>query len=157
MDFYNNMLSTINTCSNEKDAMQRDMTEYKTYKFLKYDQCHLTKSYCDKKSFWMGCVRHGYEYCCYDQITTKIFAEGLKEQLNKNWDSCNDISINDLKDISFRSCREGEIPHINKCFATNKYTEFQQALFRQATKGISIQGLTEQVVNSMAIDLDLQK
>ncbi|RLA84017.1 MAG: hypothetical protein DRG78_02590 [Epsilonproteobacteria bacterium] len=157
MDLYSNMLASINTCDNEQDAMEHSMLHYKTHKFLSHDQCHLADTYCDKESSWLGCVRKGYDYCCYDQVTTKIFAEGLKAQLNKNWDSCVDITVNDLKDISFRSCREGEIAHINKCFPMGKYDEFQKALFKQATKGISIEGLTEQVINSMAIDTDHKK
>lgn len=152
MDFSSNVMASIDTCTNEEDAMQWDVHHLKTQRFLKHDQCHFVESYCDKKAKFFGCVRTGYKYCCYDQITTKIFAEGLKEQLGKNWDSCNDIEINDLKDISFRECGPNENPQTNKCFPTGKYSEFQQTLFKQASKGISFDGLSQQVINSMAIE-----
>lgn len=152
MDLSSNVMASINTCSDEEDAMQWDVHHLKTQKFLKHDQCHFVESYCDKKASFFGCVRTGYKYCCYDQITTKIFAEGLKEQLGKNWDSCNNININDLKDISFRECGPTENPQTNKCFPTGKYSEFQQTLFKQASKGISFDGLSQQVINSMAIE-----
>lgn len=151
-DLSSNVMANINTCTKEEDAMQWDVHHLKTQKFLKHDQCHYVKSYCDQKSTFFGCVRTAYKYCCYDQITTKIFAEGLKEQLGKNWDSCNDININDLKDISFRECGPTENPLTNKCFPTGKYSEFQQTLFQQASKGISFDGLSQQVINSMAIE-----
>lgn len=81
MDLYTNMLTEIDTCESEKDAIQRSMNEYKTNKFKKNDLCRLTRVYCDKKMNILGikkCVRDGYDFCCYDQQTTKIFAEALK-------------------------------------------------------------------------------
>lgn len=158
-DLFTNVFASVNTCKNEMDAMQWDMLHYKTYKFLNFDQCIQTRSYCDEKSSWFGCVRKGYDYCCFDQITTKIFAEGLKEQLypagtspEVKWQDCAGITINDLQNISFQECGPNQDPYINKCFPTSKYSEFQQTLFRQASKGIDISGLTEQVINSMAIE-----
>lgn len=151
MDLYTNSLATIDTCNSEEDALQYDLDHLKTQKFLKNDQCHFVKSYCDAKG-WFGCVRTGYNYCCFDQITTRIFAEGIKEQLGTDWTKCNDIKINDLKDISFRECGPNESPKTDKCFPTGKYSEFQQTLFKQASKGISFDGLSEQVTSSMAID-----
>lgn len=152
MDLMTNVFASVNTCNNEEDAMSWDMVHYKTMKFNSHEQCVQTDSYCDKDTSWFGCVRKGYSFCCYDQITTKIFASGLKEQLGKGWEKCNDITIEDLKDISFRTCNEGEDPYLDKCFSTKSMNEFQQALFRQSVKGIDMGGLIEQVKNSMAID-----
>lgn len=152
MDLMTNVFTSIDTCNNETDALQAGLKDYKTHQAVGHEMCVPTNSYCEKKGFLGKCVRDAYEYCCYDKITTKIFAEGLKAQLNKGWESCNDITINDLKKISYRVCREGEIPYINKCFPASKYSEYQQALFRQSVRGIDMNGLTEQVTNSMAID-----
>ena len=157
MDLFTNVFAKVDTCDNEEDAMQWDILHLKTQKFMKFDQCVLKEEYCDKEASWFGskkCVRDGYDWCCYDQITTRIFAEGIKAQLGKGWDSCNDITVNDLKDISFNACKPGQNPQADKCFPTDKYSEFQQALFRQAAKGIDMQGLSEQVINSMALDTE---
>jgi len=156
MDLMSNVFAKIDTCNDETDAMQWGMLDYKTNKFQNQEQCHYVKTECDKKvnfGFSKKCVRERKEYCCYDQITTKVFAEGLKAQLNKGWDSCSDIEVDDLKDISFRECRDGEIPHINKCIPTESYSEFQQVIMRQASKNLNssmADGLIDQAKQSMS-------
>ena len=85
-------------------------------------------------------------------LTTRIFVEGLKEQLGKGWDSCNDLTINDLKNISFRPCRAGEDPMNDKCFSAAKHAELRASLLRAANKGgIDADKLKQQAINSMAI------
>lgn len=153
LDLYNNMLVKIDTCSNEVDAIGRSLLDYKTNKFLNNGLCRQVKTYCDKYinfGIVKKCVRDGYDYCCYDKATTKIFAEALKEQLNQGWDNCQGITINDLKNISFRECRTGELPSVNKCIATDKFDDYKQTLFKQATKGISVQGLAEQIKQAIS-------
>lgn len=158
MDLATNVFAKIDTCSNEKDAMQWDMLDFKTNKFMNKEQCHFVKSSCDQMANFgikKKCVRDKYEYCCYDQITTRIFAEGLKIQLGKDWSSCNDIGVDDLKDVNFRECRTGEIANINKCFPTEQFSDFQKVLFRQASKNINStlsEGLVNQAINSMSIN-----
>ena len=157
MDLATNVFTKIDTCTDEEDAIQWSMKDFKTNKFLNKEMCTYTGSECDKKvSFGFGkkCVRTRKEYCCYDQITTRVFAEGIKEQLNIPLKECNSINIDDLKDISYRECRPGEIASINKCIPTSKYTEFQKVLFRQASKNITTDvgvGLVDQAIKSMAI------
>lgn len=156
LDLYSNMFTKINTCESESDAIARSMNEYKTNKFNHNGLCKQTRTYCDKYLNYGGvtgakkCVRDGYDFCCYDKATTKIFAEALKEQLNQNWDNCVGITINDLKDISFRECRTGEIPSINKCIATDKFDDYKATLFKQATKGVNVQGLVEQIKQAIS-------
>jgi hypothetical protein len=156
LDLATNVFAGVNTCENEEDALQWDILNYKTHKFLKQEQCHFVKTECDQKTSWMGCVRQRKEYCCYDMVLTRIFAEGLKEQLGKNWDSCNDITINDLKEISFNECLPNQDPKIHKCMPTGNYNDFERVLFRQATKKLDsntmTQGLLQQIQNSMAIE-----
>lgn len=154
MDLVNNVFADIDTCNDEDDAMQTDILHYKTLKFNKQEQCKQTRTECDQESFWGDCVRHKNEYCCYDMILTRIFAEGLKAQLGKDWTSCNDITINDLKDISFNECGPGEDPYRDKCMPIDKYSEFEQTLFRRSAKKLNTnqtEGLIKQVQNSMAI------
>lgn len=152
IDLYTNMFARINTCDDEADAIAKDLLEYKTNKFNKNGLCKEVRSYCDKYMIYglaRRCVRDAYEFCCYDKATTKIFAESLKEQLNQNWDNCQGITINDLKDISFRECRVGEVPSINKCISTDKFSEYKRTLFQQATRGVSVEGLAEQVMQAI--------
>jgi hypothetical protein len=96
-------------------------------------------------------MRHKEEYCCYDQITTRIFAEGIKEQLGKNWDSCNDITIKDIKNISFRKCKVGEDPYADHCFPAAKYDEFVESIKAQGFKNIDVESVASQAMNSLAI------
>lgn len=155
MDLYTNMFAKIDTCNKESDAIARSMNEYKTLTFNKNDLCKQTKTYCDKYlnlGFTKKCVRTGYDFCCYDKQTTKIFAEGLKEQLSHDWSTCQGITINDLENISFRECRAGEVPSVNKCMATGKFDEYESTLFKQATRGINIEGLEEQIRNAIATE-----
>jgi hypothetical protein len=70
--------------------------------------------------------------------------------LNQGWENCQGITINDLKNISFRECRTGELPSVNKCIATDKFDDYIQTLFKQATKGINVQGLAEQIKQAIS-------
>lgn len=154
MDLFVNMFAKIDTCNDEVDAMARSLLEYKTLKFNKESQlCHPTREYCDKKfsfGFVKKCVRKGYDFCCYDKQTTKIFAIGLKEQLNQGWNNCVGITINDLKDVSFRECKDNEVPHIDKCISTKNYSEYKNTLFKQANKNINSNVLIEQIQEAMS-------
>jgi len=146
-----------NACNNTKIAMQWGMIQYKTNKFSQFEMCHHVKSECAAKWFWGSCMRTREKYCCYDQILTRIFAEGLKAELYKPddpnmWASCNNLTINDLKNLSFRECKEGETPYENHCFLRSKYNEFKNAIFRASNKGgFNIDALRQQAINSMAI------
>jgi hypothetical protein len=154
MDLFVNMFTKIDTCNDEVDAMARSLLEYKTLKFNKESQlCHPTREYCDKKfsfGFVKKCVRKGYDFCCYDKQTTKIFAIGLKEQLNQGWNNCVGITINDLKDVSFRECKDNEVPHIDKCISSKNYSEYKNTLFKQANKNINSNVLIEQIQEAMS-------
>ena len=146
-----------NACSNTKIAMQWGMIQYKTNKFSQFEMCHHKGGHCVAKWFWGKCMRSREDYCCYDQILTRIFAEGLKSQLYppgdpNMWNSCNDLTINDLKNLSFRECKEGESPYKDHCFPASKYNEFKNAIFRAANKGgFDVDALKQQAINSMAI------
>ncbi len=108
-----------------------------------------------KKAVWGECVQHKYSYCCYDSILTKVFAEGVKEQTGRGWESCNDLTIADLKKISFRECKPGETPRKDRCFSTEKHSEFKQVLFRQASKNMqgvkNIEGISKHMQDAMSI------
>lgn len=76
----------------------------------------------------------------------------MKAQLGKDWSSCNDLTINDLKDISFRPCQDTESAGANKCFPKDKYDELITSLLKAAQKnGVSTGSIVNQAINSMAI------
>ena len=143
-----------NACSSQEDALQWGMLQFKTNQHMNFGQCHQTGSKCVAKWFWGSCMRSKNEYCCYDQISTRIMMEGLKEQLGRSWDNCSDISINDFKNINLTPCKVGQDPFRDKCFPRGKYDEFVNMMMTQASKGLSTMGmqdLIDQSINSMAI------
>lgn len=149
-------LESGDACHDTDIASQWGLIQLKTNRFLNFDQCHKTSSECAAKWFWGSCMRDKHEYCCYDQISTRIFAEGLKEQMYppgdpNMWASCKDITINDLKDISFRKCLEGEQAYRDHCFPANKYLEFENAIRNNGVVDFDFQGAANQAINSLAI------
>lgn len=143
-----------NACSSQDDAIKWGMIQFKTNQHLNFGQCHQTGSKCVAKWFWGSCMRTRHEYCCYDQIATRIMMEGLKAQLGRDWSNCSDVSINDFKNISFTPCKEGQDPFQDGCFPRSKYDEFIETMKRQASKGLDTMGMEDivrQGINSMAI------
>lgn len=90
--------------------------------------------------------------CCYDQEVTKIFVEGAKVQLGKGWavGSCDDITIDDLKNISFRACLAGEDPVADTCFPRDSYNQLNEALRRSSSVELGADTLVNQAINSIA-------
>lgn len=141
-------------CHDQEIAAKWGMIQFKTNQHLNFDQCHKTGSSCVAKYFWGSCMRTRHNYCCYDQIGTRIIVEGLKVQLGKDWKNCSDVSINELKDISFTPCSAGQDPQADKCFPADKYEEFIDMLKTQASKGmdtLNMNDLVNQGINAMAI------
>lgn len=143
-----------NACTDQEIAIKWGTDQFKTNQHLNFGQCHYISTNCAAKWFWGKCMRQRNNYCCYDQITTRVMMEGIKPQLGKDWSSCNDISINDLKNISFQPCAPNQDPYLDKCFPLDKFNEFQTEITKQASKGLgsqSMQDVVDQAVNSMAI------
>jgi len=128
--------SKCNACTSIKCAMKVDKSglQAKTNQFLNRSMCHYINTNCSWKVFLFGCLRHESHYCCYDQILTRIFVEQAKLQLNKNWNSCNDISFDDLNKLSFRQCGPHENQYKDKCM---DFTEFTTVLQRQLNKKLN--------------------
>ena len=143
--------SSGNACSDEKIAMKWGIQQYKTYKGLIGNQCHFIQSECAAKWFWGSCMRHRNNYCCYDQELTRIFVEGAKVELNKEWHKgeCDDISLSDLKNISFRKCLADENASTDKCFPVDKWNELNSALRKQITKGYDASSIVDSAIDSM--------
>lgn len=138
---------SIDTCHNKEDAIQAGSRHEKTQESLPYDLCHLTNSYCVEKDLsGSGCALHGFDYCCYDQILTKVLVEQFKAQLGRDWTHCTGISLRDLNYISFRQCtdsemengfdgskkvgiynQQGSFQYINKCIDLTDFKNFLQA------------------------------
>lgn len=144
--------SSGNACTDEKIAQSQKPIQLKTNKFQKFGQCHHTGGSCSKKMLG-SCSLNKETYCCYDQIMTRIFAEGVKAQRGTGWNSCNDITINDLKNISFTPCTPQQDPYTDKCFPIASYRELNNELKKQIKKGLAVDGDTfmSQVQNAMEV------
>jgi len=142
-------IGSMDSCGDMEDAAQ--WGHLKTYQHVNFDQCHHKGSECAAKWFWGSCMRDREKYCCYDMITTRIIAEGLKEQFCKNWDSCSDFSIEELKQMNFVPCKDGEDACTHKCFPQDKYKEFFNAMTKSASKDMDgdMQAIMNQIMGMM--------
>jgi hypothetical protein len=153
------MLTSVsegNACSDEDIAMKWGIQQFKTNKALKFKQCHATDSECAAKWFWGDCMRDRYFHCCYDQEMTRIFVEGVKAQIPKSWNKneCDDISLTDLKNISFRKCLDEEDAATDKCFPQVSWLALNDAIKKQTVKGFDASTLTNMAVDAMPIGDD---
>ncbi|MFA6195332.1 MAG: hypothetical protein WC656_01655 [Sulfurimonas sp.] len=153
------MLTSVsegNACTDEDIAMKWGMQQFKTNKALKFSQCHATGSECAAKYFWGSCMRTRNLSCCYDQEMTKIFVEGVKAQIPKAWvkNQCDDIGLEDLKNVSFRKCLNSEDPVIAKCFPQASWLALNDAIKKQTVKGFDASSLTNMAVDAMPIGND---
>lgn len=146
---------SVNACTNLEDATKLGVLQMKTNRFINYNQCYATESTCQKK-FLGKCILKRDNHCCYDQITTRIFAEGVKEQLGLDFKVCNNITLEHLKQISFRRCTNGENPKTDKCFPANKWDEYQAAITAQGVTGFDAGSLVQTGINSLGVTTQLQ-
>lgn len=146
---------SVNACSNLDDATKLGVLQMKTNRFINYDQCYSAGSKCQKK-FLGSCILRRNYHCCYDQISTRIFAEGVKEQLGLDRNVCDNINIEYLKQISFRKCNDGENPVVNKCFPANKWEEYQAAITAKGVTGFDAGSLVQTGINSLGVTTTLQ-
>lgn len=146
---------SVNACSNLEDATKLGVLQMKTNRFINYNQCYATESTCQKK-FLGKCILKRNYHCCYDQITTRIFAEGVKEQLGLDRNVCNNITLEHLKLISFRKCASGENPKADNCFPSAKWDEYQAAITAQGVTGFDASALVQTGINSLGVTNTLQ-
>jgi len=99
----------VNSCHKKKDAEAQGSRHEQTFKSLKYNLCRPLYDLCTQNWQWGGCSLHSHEYCCYDQLMTKVLVEQIKAELGRDWRNCTGISIRDLNYISFRQCTPEEM------------------------------------------------
>jgi len=104
----------IDSCHNEGDAKEIGSRHEKTQKALKYDLCHAVSRECAETSILVGeggflnnsCSLDGLNYCCYDQLLTKVLVEQIKAQLGRDYSHCTGITLHDLNYISLQQCSD---------------------------------------------------
>uniref|UniRef100_UPI0035AE9A2D hypothetical protein n=1 Tax=Flavobacterium sp. TaxID=239 RepID=UPI0035AE9A2D len=69
---------------------------------------------------------------------------------------CNNITLEHLKQISFRRCTNGENPKTDKCFPANKWDEYQAAITAQGVTGFDASALVQTGINSLGVTTTLQ-
>lgn len=146
---------SVNACTKLEDAVKLGTLQMQTNRFISYNQCYATESKCQKK-FLGKCILKRDYHCCYDQITTRIFAEGVKEQLGLDRKVCNNITLEHLKQISFRKCTSSENPKTNNCFPAAKWDEYQAAITAQGVTGFDAGSLVQTGINSLGVTTTLQ-
>lgn len=103
----------INSCQDEDDADEQGTRHKKTYEALPNNLCYFVYDKCVDNcgDAFLGLAKElrGYNYCCYDQILTKVLVVQLKAQLGRDWSNCTGITLRDLNFVSFRQCKEEEM------------------------------------------------
>ena len=94
---------SVDSCNNREDAQAQGTRHLKTMESLPHGLCHFVEETC-KDKFLGNCILHGYHYCCYDQVLSRVLVEQIKAQLGRDWAHCTGITLRDLKYVSFRQC-----------------------------------------------------
>ena len=144
-----------NTCTDMELAEKRaqkegDNTYITTNKRISLGLC--TKVATEERSKIGGTpIRKRHHYCCFDQVTTRVMAEGSMVQLGKKMtkENCAPLTVDDLANVSFRACKTGEDPNKNSCFPTQKFQELTDAFMSGASIGIeeAVEGIVNSVLN----------
>jgi len=103
MNVTDSMIAKINTCGREDDAKEKGSRHEATYHALQYGLCHRIDVQASGKKV-LNTYKKIYTFCCYDDKITRIIVEQAKAQFAKDWQHCTDITINELKNISFSTC-----------------------------------------------------
>ena len=102
----------IDSCHNQDDADEQGSRHAKTCESLPYDLCYFVYDECVDNcgDEFLGLAKElrGYNYCCYDQILTKVLVVQLKAQLGRDWSHCTGITLRDLNYVSFQQCSESD-------------------------------------------------
>jgi hypothetical protein len=102
----------IDSCHNQDDADEQGSRHAKTCESLPYDLCYFVYDECVDNcgDAFLGLAKElrGYNYCCYDQILTKVLVVQLKAQLGRDWSHCTGITLRDLNYVSFQQCSESD-------------------------------------------------
>jgi hypothetical protein len=113
----------MNSCVSEEDAQDAGSRHLKTWSALQMNTCHAQNKRCvQEKDGWQtlfgssGCSLWGYDYCCYDQILSKVLVVQIKAQLGRDYNHCGDISLRDLNYVSFRQCKSPNDTHPSNGF-----------------------------------------
>lgn len=144
-----------NTCTDMELAEKRaqkegDNTYITTNKRISLGLC--TKVATEERNKIAGTViRKREHYCCFDQVSTKIMAEGSMVQLGKKMtkENCAPITVDDLTKVSFRACQANEDPAKNNCFPTQKFKELTDVFVSGSSIGVqdAVEGIIEGMFN----------
>lgn len=143
-------IDSVNACTSLEDATKMGVLQMKTNRFLNFNQCYYARDTCAGKAFG-SCILKRHHHCCYDQISTRIFAEGIKEQLGLDMKECDNITIDHLKEISFVKCTPEQDAYTDHCFPEDKWNEFAEALSASGVTNFDFEGAANQAINSLAI------
>lgn len=145
---------SIDSCGNNKDAIAQGTRHEKTQEALEYNLCHHVDTFCAEKGLFGGCALDAYDYCCYDQLLTKILVEQMKAQLGRDWAHCTGISLRDINFVSFRQCEDAEM---SNGFDGSKRVGYYDPMqsFQYKNKCIDLTEFKEYLKAQMGEDIDM--
>lgn len=98
----------IDSCHDRDDADEAGARHAKTNQALPHDLCYFTYDQCVDNcgDAFLGMAKElrGYNYCCFDQILTKVLVVQIKAQLGRDWSHCTGVTLRDLNFVSFKQC-----------------------------------------------------
>lgn len=156
----------IDTCKIKEDAENEGSRHLATYNSLKYDLCHYTSLTCAQEEvFGSDCALEGYNFCCYDQLLTRILVEQIKAQLGRDWAHCTGITLRDLGYVSFQECDDtdktyGTEPNAPEAVSKLDYLDEANVLYDSKTsyqyirKCIDLSEFKEHIKNMFNENID---
>lgn len=103
----------IDSCHDVDDADEAGARHAKTNRALPHDLCYFVYDQCVDNcgDAFLGLAKElrGYNYCCFDQILTKVLVVQIKAQLGRDWSHCTGVTLRDLNFVSFKQCSPEEM------------------------------------------------
>lgn len=121
-----NSFSDVDSCNDKDDAQEQGSRHIATYGHKKEGMCHFIRKETEEGTF---ADLDKYFYCCYDDVFSRILAEQFKAQYAKNWNSCSDVTLNEIIYLNMSPCKEG-MPGVDPSTIpwNATYEERQQAI-----------------------------
>ena len=97
---------SVDTCSDKGDAEERGDRHLATLTHKAEDMCHFIRKEKHEKIFTKYSE---YFYCCYDGVFSRVLMEQLKAQKGKDWQSCADVTMQEILSMNMSPCSKSTI------------------------------------------------
>jgi hypothetical protein len=150
----------IDSCHNQDDADEQGDRHARTAEALPHELCYAVSNECVEncEDNFMGMASElvGYNYCCYDQILTKVLVVQLKAQLGRDWAHCTGITLRDLNFVSFEQCTDEEMASGIDGGLENQGEDYDpMATFQYKNKCVDLAEFKDYLKAQIGDDIDL--